>query len=198
MSLKPKTTITECDDQDEFDKPKPSTTMSWPTELTGDSDALKKDVVVCWVDPMCPQVFDKMMKPGEMPHEAYEEVTQRIKTTASNLGQAVTKDGHLWTQISTAKGAARFAQRNDGQIICHGKYKLSVQLTSTSLWPETMDVIEEIGTQSKQSVWQKVKRECEYWQQLYASGTHHKHGGQRHRHRRQGGGVSSNAPPWRA
>ena len=105
-------TITECDDQDEFDKPKPSTTMSlnngWPTGLIGDCANLKKDVIVCWVEPLTPEVYEKM-KPGDMPHEAYAEVTGRIKQTASNHGQALTNDGLLWTQISTEKGAARFA-----------------------------------------------------------------------------------------
>ena len=191
--------------QDEFDKPKPSTRTSlindddggWPTDLNDDSDALQKDVVVCWVEAVSPQVFDKMT-PCEMPHEAYAQVTERIKNCASSLGQAVTKDGHLWTHISTAKGAARFAKRYHGQIICQGKYKLIVQLTSISLWPKSMDVIEKMGAQSKQSAWQLVRREREYWQRFVASNTHHhQHGGQRHHRRSAGGGASfSNMPPW--
>ena len=57
---------------------------------------------------------------SEMPREAYAEVTERIRNCASNHGQAVTRDGRLWTQISTAKGAVRFARRNHGQIIVAG------------------------------------------------------------------------------
>ena len=164
-------------DEDEPEEPEPVYDLS-DFPLIGDDDtSMEKDVLVCWVDAVTPSVYDKMT--AEMPHEAYAEVTARIKNAAKMHGQVLTGSGLLWSQISTAAGAARIANRNHNQIICRGKYRLGVRVVSMAQWPDSMEVVQEIGAQSRQNTWQLARKDREYWRWYYESGIH-KHGGPRH------------------
>lgn len=117
----------------------------------------KEDVLVAFVHGTFP--YYRTMEPFAFPIDAYNEINKRITRTGSIVQQVLTKDGVLWTQMSTEAQPSRLLVRNNEKIICQGKYVLVLKTTSTREWPLGDDVMEEMEAQSRRDPWQQRRRQ---------------------------------------